>query len=97
MFWNKWKRRGGVNRFKPVVLITGCASGIGLALAEMMEHQEGYRVVLTARANSLPVLQAKFKESDRLILRPLDVTAEEDRSKLVEEISALWGGVRDLV
>ncbi len=97
MLWTRWKRRGGANRFKPVVLITGCASGIGLALAEMMERQEGYRVVLTARAGSLTMLQEKFKESDRLIVRPLDVTAEEDRTVLVEEISSLWGGVNILI
>lgn len=83
--------------YKPVVLVTGCASGIGLALAHFLEKHEDYRVVFTARDKSLHKLQAQFKESERLWIRPLDVTSAESREKLYEEINRDWGGVNVLV
>ncbi len=84
-------------KIKPVILVTGCSSGIGLALAELLEQQTQYRVVITARSKSLEVLRSKFRESDRFWIRPLDVTSETDRNRLLEEINSRWTGVNVLV
>lgn len=85
------------SEFKPVVLVTGCASGIGLALAELLHNELHYRVVVTARKSSLEVLRKQFQESDRFLIRTLDVTVEEEREQLVQEITSLWGGINILV
>lgn len=83
--------------FKPVILVTGCSSGIGLALARMLYHHHEYRVVITARAKSLSKVKNIFLDSDRFIVRPLDVTLEAQRAELIREINDLWGGVDILV
>lgn len=83
--------------FKPVVLVTGCSSGIGLALADLLHSEVDYRVVVTARASSIGILKGRFEESDRFWIRPLDVTSESERNALIQEISSSWGGVSLLV
>ncbi|MCC2678910.1 MAG: hypothetical protein K0R29_1486 [Pseudobdellovibrio sp.] len=83
--------------FKPVVLVTGCASGIGLALAELLYKDLHYRVVITARAGSIAALKNKFPENERFIIRPMDVTKAEDRQQLISEINSLWSGVNVLI
>lgn len=89
--------RKNSSTFKPVVLVTGCASGIGLALARLLAQHQSYRVVLTAREKSLHKLQKEFVESDRLWIRPLDVTSAVSRESLYQEINSKWGGVNVLV
>lgn len=83
--------------YHPVVLITGCASGLGLAMARLFSGQPRYRVVMTARENSLPKLFEHFVESDQLIIRGLDVNSEISRSALVAEIEEKWDGVDILI
>lgn len=96
-FWYLLKR-SHPQAYKPVVLVTGCGSGIGLALARLLCACPEYRVVLTARAGkSLDFLQKEFKESETCRIRPLDVTNEASRLKLIEEIDREWGGVNILV
>lgn len=89
--------RKTASNFRPVVLVTGCSSGIGLALAELLEREPHYRVVLTARAESLAVLRERFQESDRLWIRALDVTKPLERKRLIKEISDSWLGVNILI
>lgn len=83
--------------FKPVVLITGCSSGIGLALAHLLHQHSEYRIVATAREKSLSKIRNHFLDDERFIVRPLDVTSEEDRTRLYTEIQKLWGGVDILI
>lgn len=63
---------------------------------EISRHVE-YRLVITARARSIEKLRGEFKEDDRLMIRPLDVTSAADRENLIREIGQLWGGVDILV
>lgn len=79
--------------FQPVVLVTGCSSGIGLALADLLYKEPHYRVIATARAASLESLKIRFQESDRFWVRQLDVTREAERNDLIREISLAWRGV----
>lgn len=85
------------NSFKPVILVTGCASGIGLALSELLYNEQSYRVVITARSGSIEGLKSKFTESERFLIRPLDITAAEDCKNLINEIASIWGGINILV
>jgi short-subunit dehydrogenase len=96
-WWKILKRRNRERTFKPVVLVTGCSSGIGLALATELYKLDDYRVVITAREKSLPILKKAFQENDRFIIHPLDVSFEEDRRRLIEHVNQAWGGVNILI
>jgi len=81
-----------------VVLVTGCASGIGLALARRLATWRDARIVATARATSLARLaDAGLEEGERFWIRPLDVTQNSERRRVVAEIDERWGGVDVLV
>jgi short-subunit dehydrogenase len=92
-----WFKRRSPTSFKPVILITGCGSGIGLELARLLYKKTEYRVVATARVRSVGLLHREFQENERFIIRTLDVTVEPDRNNLIAEISKLWGGVNILI
>jgi short-subunit dehydrogenase len=92
-----WYKRRSRYKFKPVVLVTGCSSGIGLAIATLLHRHPSYRVVVTSRATSLRPLKEKFKEDERFWIRALDVTSEQDREVLIREIGEKWQGVNILV
>lgn len=83
--------------FRPVILVTGCSSGIGLALAELLFEDARFRVVVTARKSSLIRLTERFQESERFWIRPLDVVQESERQVLFDEISEKWEGVSILI
>ncbi len=83
--------------FKPTILVTGCASGIGLALGKLLYKETQYRIVVTARAKSLEKLRAEFVETERFIIRGLNVTDDFQRKDLIQEINNKWGGVCVLV
>ncbi|HEX4925406.1 MAG TPA: SDR family oxidoreductase [Bdellovibrionales bacterium] len=90
-------KRNDKTTVKPVVLVTGCSSGIGLALAELLYKETHYRVVVTARAASFSNLQSKFADNERFLTRVLDVTSETDRNRLIAEIEAKWECVHILI
>ncbi len=86
------------HKYPPVILVTGCSSGIGLAMARMLWSLPQYRVIVTARAKSLKNLSGEtFKNSDRFWIRPLDITSEQERNILFQEIESQWQGVDILV
>lgn len=84
-------------RFRPIILITGCGSGLGLATAELLYRQKQYRVVATARRGSMSHLRKLFPESDHFRVRPLNVLSATDRESLIREIERDWGPVNVLV
>lgn len=90
-------RRHHKTTFKPVMLVTGCGSGIGLALADLLYLKKEYRVVITARHHSLEFLKQRFVESDRFWALSLDVTDPENRIEVIHEIEARWGSVNVLI
>lgn len=95
--WYRLKRKKPQS-YKPVVLVTGCASGIGLSLARRLCSCPEYRLVVTAReGKSLEFLKQEFTESETCRIRPLDVTSEKSRNDLINEIDREWGGVNILV
>ena len=83
--------------YRPVILITGCSTGIGLATAQFLYREDRYRVCITAREKSLHRLREEFLESERFIIRPLDVILKEQRDALVQGLAELWGGVDILI
>lgn len=98
----KWlhiiKRRKHSQRYKPVILVTGCSSGIGLTLARMLWQLTEYRVVITVRKPSLNKIRDEaFTDNDRFWIQSLDVTSSEDRYRLIQEVIAKWGKIDILV
>lgn len=74
-----------------VVLITGCSSGIGRALAED-SLRRGFSTVATARN---PASVADLA-GDRLLVLPLDVTDEESIGRAVDA-TVDWAGSIDML
>ncbi|HEY4107346.1 MAG TPA: SDR family NAD(P)-dependent oxidoreductase, partial [Polyangiaceae bacterium] len=79
------------------ILVTGASAGVGLELARLLLTTP-HRLVLTARANSLPrFARAGIAPSDKIMLLPLDVTIDEERRAAVLAVERRWGGVDVLV
>lgn len=95
-FWYYLRRRTRYD-FKPVIVLTGAGSGIGLAIADLLYKYRSYRIVLTARARSIPDLQRRFAEDERCWIRNMDITEAADREALIREIGEKWGGVNILI
>lgn len=81
-----------------VVLVTGCSSGIGLEIARILKSRPGYRLVVSSRKESIDKLhELGFCDSEVEMVRPLDITSDDERKAIVEEIAWRWGGVDVLV
>lgn len=82
---------------RPVVIITGCSSGLGLALAQKLASKNSYRLIITARESSLTKIKDKFAVDENTILYPLDVTNSDQISNMVNTVSNHWGRIDVLV
>jgi NAD(P)-dependent dehydrogenase (short-subunit alcohol dehydrogenase family) len=83
----------GENR--PVALVTGSTSGIGLAVARRLVH-DGYRVVIHSR-NSASAGQEIAKELVFARYIRADLAQQKERTRLVRESLDLWGRLDVLV
>jgi short-subunit dehydrogenase len=78
------------------ILVTGASTGIGLQVARRLLTSP-HHLILTARADSLARFAAEgITPSERVWLRPLDVTDPAQRAAVIDEIEAA-GGVDVLV
>jgi short-subunit dehydrogenase len=79
------------------VLLTGASVGLGLAVARRLLATE-HRLILTARRSSLGRFADEgIEPSDRVRLRPLDVTNADERYAIVAEANRDWGGIDVLI
>jgi short-subunit dehydrogenase len=78
---------------KPVIIVTGCGSGIGYELAQILYLREDLNVIVTARSKSLELIYKKFIENNRFLIRELDITNNDNIYSLIHEVSSLWGRV----
>lgn len=96
MFLKRLRRKRQTG-YQPVILITGCGSGIGWALMQLLLEKTNYRIIATARSNSVPIILEKFPENDRFRVFSLDVTNETQRESLIARVAELWEKVDILV
>lgn len=82
---------------KPVVVVTGCGSGIGLEMARQLYRRNDIITIVTTRSKSLPILQNEFKESGHFLIRELDVTNNDQIYSLVNEVTAKFKRVDVIV
>lgn len=81
-----------------VLLVTGASTGLGLALAKLLIRETRYRLVLTARAESMPRFAAAgIGRGPRVRLAELDVADPASRAAAIAVLEAEWGGVEILV
>lgn len=70
-----------------VILITGCSDGIGLALAsKIAKVRPDYKIVATARAESIKRLESKIKPNNNLLILPLDLTKPQDFDQIIKKV-----------
>jgi NAD(P)-dependent dehydrogenase (short-subunit alcohol dehydrogenase family) len=76
------------------VLVTGCSSGIGRHTAERL-HDAGWRVVLTLRGGRGRAGALGIRESSRMIVAALDVSAVDQRAAVVDLVAGHLDGRLD--
>lgn len=85
-------------KYRPVIMITGASSGIGLAIARLLIEKDDYRLALTARESSIPRFREHgIKESENILLIPLDIKVGDERHTAIAKIKRQWGGVDVLI
>ena len=90
-------RQNSHSQEMPVLVVTGCNSGIGLALAKQLYKRLDYRVVITARCKSIELLKGVFTENERFLIRELDITNDKNIGTLTAEIFETWRSVDVLI
>lgn len=87
-----------MNSRRPLVLLTGASTGLGLALARELIKEGNYRLVLTARERSMSRFAAHgIFETENVHIRPLDVTSDAQRRAIVSECESRFGGIDILI
>lgn len=82
----------------PVVLITGCASGLGLALARLLYFERRHIVIATTRTEaSSEKLKDDLPPNDLFSIETLDVTNTNQRESLIAKIFRRWKAVDVLI
>ena len=85
-------------RYRPVIMITGASSGIGLAIAKLLIKKDAYRLALAARESSLPRFKKhNINESENVLLIPLDIKVGDERHAAISKIKRHWDGVDILI
>lgn len=84
-------------RYKPIILVTGCSSGVGLALAHQLYKLSQYRTVVTARRLSLARLRSAFEENEHFKIMDLDLLDENSRNRCIHRINESWGAIDILI
>src|SRR5256885_13357362 len=81
-----------------VVLVTGGASGIGLAIVRRF-LTEGCRVAFVARTagHVERALDVLGRDEDRLVADTIDVTRQDDMAGFIGRIPERWGEIAILV
>jgi NAD(P)-dependent dehydrogenase (short-subunit alcohol dehydrogenase family) len=83
---------------RPVVLVTGASTGLGLAIARRLRKSGKWTLILTARASSLGrFADAGITEDAHTLLRRLDVTSAAQRRAVVGEAEGSLGGLDVLI
>lgn len=82
---------------KPVVIITGCATGLGAELARQLYTQKHYRAIVTCREHSISELKSLYAPKDTFEVHPLDVTKEDHIYSLINYICFKWGRIDVLI
>lgn len=87
-----------IMRKRPVILLTGASTGLGLEIAKHLIKADRYRLVLTARPSSIDRFDAVgIYDSEFIHLRALDVTFNNMREDLIYELNETYGGVDVLI
>ncbi len=81
-----------------VVLVTGASSGIGEATARRLAH-EGLKVALVARRRDrlLELAERIRSQGGQALVLAADLTIEEERIRVVDEVRAAWGKIDVLI
>jgi short-subunit dehydrogenase len=79
--------------YKPVILLTGGSSEIGIATAKKLAKHPEYRLVLTARENNIQNLKNAISETENIWIMPIDVVDEKSRIEAVNKIFERWSRV----
>ncbi|OPZ70916.1 MAG: 3-oxoacyl-(acyl-carrier-protein) reductase FabG [bacterium ADurb.Bin478] len=82
---------------RPVALVTGGARGIGRGIAENLA-ENGYDVVIDdVHENAQEALSALEKRGAKALYLRADITAAEERKRIIEEIKKTFGRLHLLV
>ncbi len=84
---------GTMLKTKPVAMITGGASGIGLALAQLLATRKIHVILADIDQASLEQCQAMFAQDESVEPMRLDVTDADAVQASVSRIAAVYGGL----
>lgn len=89
IYWYKFANP--TQDYKPVILLTGGSSEVGIATAKLLSKHPEYRIVVTARDMANVIMNVT--ENDHVWTMPLDITDEKSRAEAVNKIFERWGRV----